>query len=77
VSRKPRWADSASRSREPAERAVRYGYSVRSQFPAGHRWDDQLERRLELEWEVLTPAGTWPLARDRVRRGWDYAERTP
>jgi hypothetical protein len=60
-----------------AEREVRYGYSVRSQFPAMHPWDDQLEQRLEKEWDVLTPSHPWSLAKDRIRRGWDYASRAP
>ncbi len=69
--------DEAASKWHEAEREVRYGYSVRSQFPSMHPWDDQLEQRLEKEWDVLTPSHPWSLAKERIRRGWDYASRTP
>ena len=58
-----------------AEQEVRYGYSVRSQYPAGHPWDEALEKKLETEWDALLTDMPWSAARQGVRRGWDYASK--
>ena len=56
-----------------AEREARYGYSARSQYPAGQTWDDSVDGKLGSEWEVLGVGTTWEVSRAGVRRGWDYA----
>jgi hypothetical protein len=58
-----------------AEREVRYGYAVRSQYPAGHEWDAALESKLQGEWDVLTPEHPFSIAKQKIRRGWEYASR--
>ena len=60
-----------------AEREVRYGYAVRSQYPQGHEWDAQLESRLQAEWDMLTPEHPFRFAKEKIRRGWDYASCKP
>ena len=56
-----------------AEEVVRYGYSVRSQYPATYVWDDKLEGHLQGEWEKLDPGMSWRISRSSIRRGWDFA----
>ena len=57
-----------------AEEVVRYGYSVRSQYPATYVWDDKLEGSLRGEWEKLDPGMSWRISRSGIRRGWDFAD---
>jgi hypothetical protein len=61
-----RWKD--------AEEVVRYGYSVRSQYPATYVWDERLEGSLKGEWEKLDPGMSWRISRSGIRRGWDFAD---
>jgi hypothetical protein len=58
-----------------AEQEVRYGYCVRSQYPADHAWSDELEGKLQSEWEALHTGLPWRASRDWIRRGWDYASK--
>jgi hypothetical protein len=60
-----------------AEQEVRYGYSVRGEYPANHPWDPKLEQKLQAEWDELGTGRTWELARTGIRRGWDYVGRKP
>ena len=56
-----------------AEREVRYGYSVRSQYPADYVWDDKLEGKLRGEWSALDAGLSWKDSRAGIHRGWDWA----
>jgi hypothetical protein len=56
-----------------AEQEVRYGYSVRSRYPANYLWDDKLEGTLLGEWDALDPGMSWNVSKTGIRRGWDYA----
>jgi len=58
-----------------AEKDVRYGFSVRSQYPANYSWDDKLEGKLRGEWEALDTDQSWSASRTSIRQGWDYAGR--
>lgn len=62
---------------QEAEEEVRYGYSVRSQYPADVTWDDKLEGNLRTEWDALGTGRSWDASRVGIRRGWDYAGRSP
>lgn len=54
------------------ENAMRYGYSVRSQYP-GATWDDNLETKLKGEWDSFGYNRTWDDSKYHVRRGWNLA----
>jgi hypothetical protein len=56
-----------------AEREVRYGYSVRSQYPSNSMWNDSLEEKLRVEWESLDTGASWSASKAGIRRGWEYA----
>lgn len=58
-----------------AEREVRYGYAVRSQYPPDREWDAELESQLQSEWDMLTPEHPFRIAKEKIRRGWEYAKR--
>jgi len=60
-----RWSD--------AEQEVRYGYAVRSQYPAAYVWDDKLEGKLRGEWSALATGASWKASKAGIHRGWDYA----
>ena len=60
-----------------AEREVRYGYAVRSQYPVDREWDQALEGALAGEWDVLTPGHPFAVSKEKIHRGWDYANRKP
>lgn len=55
------------------EPAVSYGFGAHEQYGQKYsEWDDQLEARLEREWD---PSGTgiqFSEAKPYVRRGWDF-----
>jgi Skp family chaperone for outer membrane proteins len=55
-----------------AQQELRYGYSVRSQYPANHAWNPKLEEKLQAEWDELDTGRSWKLARMGIRRGWEY-----
>jgi hypothetical protein len=65
--------DEATAKWHDAEQGVRYGYSVRSQYPADYAWDDKLESKLHGEWDALGAVTPWHLSRAGIHRGWDYA----
>src|SRR5207237_1327544 len=52
---------------------VRYGDSVRGQYPASRVWDAELEAALRAEWEALGTGRSWNVSSPEIRRGWDYA----
>jgi hypothetical protein len=56
-----------------AEQEVRYGYSVRSQYPAAYIWNDKLEGKLRREWNALATGVPWKASKAGIRRGWDFA----
>lgn len=58
-----------------AEREVRFGYSVRSRYPAASKWDDKVEKDLRVEWDALVTGRSWNAAGPEIHRGWDYAGR--
>jgi hypothetical protein len=58
-----------------AEQEVRYGYSVRTQYPASSVWNHKLEGELRGEWNGLATGVPWNVSRRGIRRGWDYAAR--
>ena len=68
--------DEAIAKWQDAEDEVRYGYCVRSQYPATYVWDDTLEGNLRGEWEKLDPGMSWRISRSGIHRGWDFAERS-
>ena len=65
--------DEAIEKWHDAEQEVRYGYSVRSQYPAGYKWDDRLEAKLQGEWDALHPVRSWNASKPGIHRGWDHA----
>jgi hypothetical protein len=65
--------DEAAAKWHDAEKEVRYGYSVRSQYPADYAWDEKLEGKLHGEWDALGAGTPWHLSRAGIHRGWDYA----
>ena len=67
--------DAASKWRD-AENELRYGYSVRSQYPGNSVWDESLESKLRGEWEALNTGMSWDASRMEIHRGWDYAGKT-
>lgn len=67
--------DAASKWRD-AEQELRYGYSVRSQYPSNSEWNETLEAKLREEWEGLNTGVSWDASRIEVHRGWDYAGKT-
>jgi hypothetical protein len=67
--------DAASKWRD-AENELRYGYSVRSQYPGNSVWDETLEAKLRGEWEGLQTGISWDASRTEIHRGWDYAGKT-
>jgi hypothetical protein len=68
--------DEAVMKWQDAEQDVRYGYSVRSQFPAGTTWNDELEGKIRSQWEGLGSRRSWDASRSGIRYGWDYAGRS-
>jgi hypothetical protein len=68
--------DEAVAKWQEAEQEVRYGYSVRSQYPASYGWDGELEGKLRAEWEALGTGVSWNASRTGIRRGWEYAGST-
>ncbi len=60
------WAD--------LEPAVRYGHGARQQYQ-GEEWNDDLERRLQRDWEATGESGAWDRVKGAVRRGWDSVKR--
>lgn len=52
------------------EPAVRYGYGARQHYQ-GQDWNDELERRLEKDWEATGEGGSWVRVKAAVRRGWN------
>jgi hypothetical protein len=67
--------DAASKWRD-AENELRYGYSVRSQYPGNSVWNETLESKLRGEWEGLNTGMSWDASRMEIHRGWDYAGKT-
>ncbi len=64
--------DAASKWRD-AEQELRYGYSVRSQYPSNSVWNETLEAKLREEWDGLDTGVSWDASRLEIHRGWDYA----
>ena len=67
--------EAASKWRD-AEQELRYGYSVRSQYPSDSKWNETLEAKLRGEWEGLNTGTSWDASRIEIHRGWDYAGKT-
>jgi hypothetical protein len=65
--------DDAAAKWRHAEHELRYGYSVRSQYPSASVWDDTLEAKLRGEWEGMKTGSTWDASRAEIHHGWDYA----
>lgn len=61
---------------QDAEQDVRYGYSVRGQYPADATWNDELEGKLRSQWEELGTGRSWDASRRAIRYGWDYTGRS-
>lgn len=57
------------------ENAARYGYAARTQYAKEREWNDELERRLNAEWDEFESGYTWDESRADVRAGWEYAGR--
>lgn len=55
---------------EDVESAVRYGYGARQEFRERPEWDEELEMRLQREWEDIEPGRVWHDVRQFVHRGW-------
>ena len=68
--------DKAVMKWQDAEQDVRYGYSVRSQYPADVTWNDDLEGKVRRDWEAFGTGKSWAVSRTGIRYGWDYAGRT-
>jgi outer membrane biosynthesis protein TonB len=67
--------EAASKWRD-AEQELRYGYSVRSQYPNNSVWNETLEAKLRGEWEGLHTGHSWDASQREIHRGWDYAGKT-
>jgi hypothetical protein len=55
------------------EPAARYGFTAHSQHPGQHEWSGPVEDALSAEWRKLSNGPSWEVAKDDVRRGWEYA----
>ncbi len=62
---KPPWED--------VEPGVRYGYAARHQYGlAFDTWNEELERKLQSEWDEKRSGRTFESVRNYVRRGWNW-----
>ena len=59
---------------DDVEPAVRYGYGARQHF-AKDEWNDELEKRLQKDWDSTGSASSWERVKSAVRRGWDSVKR--
>ncbi|HEY6078493.1 MAG TPA: hypothetical protein VIW29_06810 [Polyangiaceae bacterium] len=59
---------------DEAEPAVRYGYGARQHFEKAE-WDDELESRLQKDWDSTGNVSSWERVKAAVRRGWDSVKR--
>lgn len=65
----PHPEDSAYRDAD--EPAYKYGYAAYRHFGNQFDWSDDVEMRLQNDWD---DERDWELNRHAVRRGWDYAK---
>ena len=56
------------------EPAVRYGYGARQHFEKDE-WNDELETRLQKDWDSTGSTSSWERVKSAVRRGWDSVKR--
>lgn len=58
------------------EAAVRYGYGagISSAYNTHKVWDDELESRLQKDWEGTNPDRPWTAVRDASRFGWTRSQ---
>ena len=59
---------------DDVEPAVRYGYGARQHFEKDE-WNDELEKRLQKDWDSTGNASSWERVKSAVRRGWDSVKR--
>jgi hypothetical protein len=63
---------------EKVEHPMEYGFAARHEFGATHpRWDEDIERELESEWQNQAPRESqakraWSDVRAHVRRGYEH-----
>lgn len=58
------------------EAAVRFGYgaSLSETYRAHKDWDDELEAKLQRDWEATNPDRPWREVRDASRFGWTRSQ---
>jgi hypothetical protein len=67
--------DAAAQRWRAMEPAARYGFTAHSQYPGQHAWSAPVEEALSAEWQTLSSGASWDVAKDDIRRGWDYADK--
>ena len=57
---------------EQIEAGLRYGVGARVQYPEHPEWNEEVEARLQRDWQEKNAPNTWERVKRAVRRGFEY-----